>query len=192
MFNIQQRLLQSAVNLSYFRPIYEAAFSSHYRTVNFVHAHLRVHNINAKKIWDTFLLQCKCRHYSIVTVGYPLFAMFTSKFVDKVVGMSSLLSIFTVCASRIFLWCHQDRHIPSGAKLYLQKPKRTHTVNIPHTHSVPYLPRTIQLPTHRPIYYPDSNVDWPNLGPTSVLSSRRWVNVSPTCIAVWVGGIMGV
>ena len=27
---------------------------------------------------------------------------------------------------------------------------------------------------------PDSNVGWPNVGPTSVLSFRRWPNVSPT------------
>ena len=32
-------------------------------------------------------------------------------------------------------------------------------------------------------YIPDSNVGWPNVGPTS---SRRWANVSPTCIAVLV------
>ena len=32
---------------------------------------------------------------------------------------------------------------------------------------------------------PDSNEGWPNVGPTSVLSSRRWANVSPTYIAVW-------
>ena len=31
---------------------------------------------------------------------------------------------------------------------------------------------------------PDSSVGWPNIGPTSVLSSRRWANVSPTYIAV--------
>ena len=35
------------------------------------------------------------------------------------------------------------------------------------------------------IHNPDSNVGWPNVGPTSVLSSRRWPNVSPTCIALW-------
>ena len=34
--------------------------------------------------------------------------------------------------------------------------------------------------------YPDSNLEWPNVGPTSVLSSRRWANVTPTYIAVWV------
>ena len=33
---------------------------------------------------------------------------------------------------------------------------------------------------------PDSNVGWPNVGPTLVLSSRRWPNVSPTYISVWV------
>ena len=32
---------------------------------------------------------------------------------------------------------------------------------------------------------PDSNVGWPNVGPTSALSSRRWPNVSPVYIAVW-------
>ena len=31
----------------------------------------------------------------------------------------------------------------------------------------------------------DSNVGWPNVGPTSVLSSRRWANVIPTYIALW-------
>ena len=31
----------------------------------------------------------------------------------------------------------------------------------------------------------ESNVCWPNAVPTSVLSSRRWVNVSPTFLAVW-------
>ena len=34
-------------------------------------------------------------------------------------------------------------------------------------------------------HVPDSNEGWPNVGPTSVLSSRRWANVSPTYIAVW-------
>ena len=29
------------------------------------------------------------------------------------------------------------------------------------------------------------NVGWSNVGPTSVLSSRRWTNVSPTFIAAW-------
>ena len=33
--------------------------------------------------------------------------------------------------------------------------------------------------------HPDSNVGWPNVCPTSVLSSRRWANVRPTFIAVW-------
>ena len=32
---------------------------------------------------------------------------------------------------------------------------------------------------------PDSNVGWPNIGPNSVLSSRRWANISQTYIAVW-------
>ena len=32
----------------------------------------------------------------------------------------------------------------------------------------------------------DSNVGWLNVGPTSVLSSRRWPSVSPTYIALWV------
>ena len=32
---------------------------------------------------------------------------------------------------------------------------------------------------------PDSNAGWPNVGPTSVLSSRRWTNAAPTYIAVW-------
>ena len=31
---------------------------------------------------------------------------------------------------------------------------------------------------------PDSNTSWPNVGPKSVLSSRRWTNVSPTYIAL--------
>ena len=31
---------------------------------------------------------------------------------------------------------------------------------------------------------PESNVGWPNVGPTSVLASRRWPNISPTYIAV--------
>ena len=30
---------------------------------------------------------------------------------------------------------------------------------------------------------PDSDIGWPNVGPTSVLSSRRWTNVGPTNIA---------
>ena len=34
--------------------------------------------------------------------------------------------------------------------------------------------------------FSDSNVGWPNVGPTSVLSSWRWANVSITDIAVWV------
>ena len=35
------------------------------------------------------------------------------------------------------------------------------------------------------IRVPDSNEGWSNVGPTSVLSSRHWTNVSPTYIAVW-------
>ena len=34
--------------------------------------------------------------------------------------------------------------------------------------------------------YPDSHVDCPKVGPTSVLSSRHWANFSPTYIAVWL------
>ena len=34
--------------------------------------------------------------------------------------------------------------------------------------------------------YPDSNVGWANVGPTSGRQYRRWVNVGPTYIAVWV------
>ena len=37
---------------------------------------------------------------------------------------------------------------------------------------------------HSSIFIPDSSVCWSNVGPTSVLSSRRWPNVSPTYIAV--------
>ena len=33
---------------------------------------------------------------------------------------------------------------------------------------------------------PGGNVGWPHVGSTSVLSSRRWANVSPTYIAVWL------
>ena len=33
---------------------------------------------------------------------------------------------------------------------------------------------------------PDSNVGWANVGPTSGRQYRRWVNVGPTYIAVWV------
>ena len=36
------------------------------------------------------------------------------------------------------------------------------------------------------IHYPDSNVGWANVGPTSGRQYRRWVNVGPTYIAVWV------
>ena len=36
----------------------------------------------------------------------------------------------------------------------------------------------------------DRNADWANVGPTSVLSSRRWANISPIYIAVW-GMIIG-
>ena len=37
---------------------------------------------------------------------------------------------------------------------------------------------------------PDTSVGWPNVDTTSVLSSRRWANLSPTVIAVW--GRMGM
>ena len=37
------------------------------------------------------------------------------------------------------------------------------------------------------IIFPDSDVGWPDVGLTSVLSSRGWANVSRTFIAVWVG-----
>ena len=40
------------------------------------------------------------------------------------------------------------------------------------------------------INYLDSNVNWSNVGPTSVLSSRRWADVGPTYIAIWVGPIL--
>ena len=33
-------------------------------------------------------------------------------------------------------------------------------------------------------HYPYSNVSWTNVGPTSVLSSQRWINVSPTYLTV--------
>ena len=33
--------------------------------------------------------------------------------------------------------------------------------------------------------FPDSNVGWANVGPTSGRQYRRWVNVGPTYIAVW-------
>ena len=32
---------------------------------------------------------------------------------------------------------------------------------------------------------PGSNGSWPNIGPKSVLSSRRWANVEPTSFALW-------
>ena len=38
--------------------------------------------------------------------------------------------------------------------------------------------------------HPDSTVGQHNVGPTSVLSSQCWANVSPTCIAVRVGTLM--
>ena len=36
------------------------------------------------------------------------------------------------------------------------------------------------------LLYPDSNVGWANIGPTSVRQYRRWVNVGPIIITVWV------
>ena len=34
--------------------------------------------------------------------------------------------------------------------------------------------------------HPDNNVGWPNVDPTSVLSTRRWANVVSTYISVWL------
>ena len=38
--------------------------------------------------------------------------------------------------------------------------------------------------------HPDSTVGRHNVGPTSVLSSKCWANVSPTCVAVRAGTLM--
>ena len=38
--------------------------------------------------------------------------------------------------------------------------------------------------------YPNSNVGWANVGPTSRRQYRRWANVGPTFIAVWVGSLI--
>ena len=32
---------------------------------------------------------------------------------------------------------------------------------------------------------PDSKIRWPHFGPTWILSAPRWVNVGPTCLAIW-------
>ena len=57
-----------------------------------------------------------------------LFAPFTLKCGDKTVGTASPLGFFMCLYQYNLYWYHQDPYIPSGAKLYRQKPKGTHTV----------------------------------------------------------------
>ena len=53
----------------------------------------------------------------------PYFAQFTLKCGDGAIGTASPLSIFVCLYQQNLFWYHQDPYIPTGAKLYLQKPK---------------------------------------------------------------------
>ena len=58
----------------------------------------------------------------------PLLASLKSKCADTSDGTASALAIFVCLYQQNLFWYQQDPYIPTGAKLYLQNPKGTHTV----------------------------------------------------------------
>ena len=76
-------------------------------------------------------VQHKCCLHSMVAVTFLLLASLTSKCADTSDGTASALAIFVCLYQQNLFWYQQDPYIPTGAKLYLQNPKGTHTVNMP-------------------------------------------------------------
>ena len=74
-------------------------------------------------------VQHKCCLHSMVAVTFLLLASLTSKCADTSDGTASALAIFVCLYQQNLFWYQQDPYIPTGAKLYLQNPKGTHTVN---------------------------------------------------------------
>ena len=75
-------------------------------------------------------VQHKCCLHSMVAVTFLLLASLTSKCADTSDGTASALAIFVCLYQQNLFWYQQDPYIPTGAKLYLQNPKGTHTVNL--------------------------------------------------------------
>ena len=73
-------------------------------------------------------VQHKCCLHSMVAVTFLLLASLTSKCADTSDGTASALAIFVCLYQQNLFWYQQDPYIPTGAKLYLQNPKGTHTV----------------------------------------------------------------
>ena len=97
--------------------------------------------MNTRKILDAFFLQRKCCNYSMVTIAHFLFCRVYVKICWQTVDTSSLL-----VTSRIYYCYNQDRHIPSGAKFYLQKPKCRHTVDMIFMHFLSRFHSSVQVP----------------------------------------------
>ena len=74
-------------------------------------------------------VQHKCCLHSMVAVTCLLLASLTSKCADTSDGTASALAIFVCLYQQNLFWYQQDPYIPTGAKLYLQNPKGTHTVS---------------------------------------------------------------
>ena len=66
----------------------------------------------------------------MVTEVNILFAPFTLKCENKTFGTASPLGIFMCLYQQNLFWYHQDPYLPTGAKLYRQKPKGTNTVSL--------------------------------------------------------------
>ena len=122
MFDKRFRLLHICLNFFNFRPTIEAILSSHNRTLKHRYTKWMTKNIGC------MVLQLKCCHYSMVTIGCLLFASFTI----KCVGTASWLAIFVCLYQQKIIRYLQDPY-PTRATLYLNKPKCTHTVNIRRT-----------------------------------------------------------
>ena len=75
-------------------------------------------------------VQHKCCLHSMVAVTFLLLASLTSKCADTSDGTASALAIFVCLYQQNLFWYQQDPYIPTGAKLYLQNPKGTHTVTL--------------------------------------------------------------
>ena len=75
-------------------------------------------------------VQHKCCLHSMVAVTFLLLASLTSKCADTSDGTASALAIFVCLYQQNLFWYQQDPYIPTGAKLYLQNPKGTHTVRL--------------------------------------------------------------
>ena len=128
MFNTQHISLHSCLNLFHFRPICAVILSNHFRTLNLW---TRIGTKNkCKTNMECIFLQLKCCYHSMVAVASLLFVSFTLTCGDETVGTASPLVISDYLYQWNLFWYHQYPYIPAKAKLYLQKPKCTYTVNI--------------------------------------------------------------